>query len=80
MEAMEAEYRANQSYGQEGDATWSPGGGVEYHSGDYNWNADTNTGSDSFDNDISGTDVTGATADDYSSYDNPDESSGSGWW
>ena len=41
-------------YGQEGDASWTPGGGQTFHSSDYNWNPDTNSGSDSFGNDISG--------------------------
>ncbi len=42
------------AYGQEGDASWTPGGGQTFHSSDYNWNPDTNSGSDSFGNDISG--------------------------
>ena len=75
-------------FGKEGDESWTDGT-TTFHSGGYNWNNDTNSGSDSFGNDIGGgsdssgsggTDVTGATADDYSSYDNPDESSGSSWW
>ena len=63
-------------FGKEGDDTWTDGQ-TTFHSGGYNWNATTSTGSDSFGNDISGTtDDTGATQSDYDSYDSPAESTG----
>ena len=39
-------------YGKEGDDTWTDGT-TTFHSGGYNWNGTTNTGTDSFGNDIS---------------------------
>lgn len=38
-------------FGQEGDESWTPGGGVVYHSSDYDWNADSvDDSSGGFDN------------------------------
>jgi hypothetical protein len=63
-------------FGNEGDDTWTDGQ-TTFHSGGYNWNGSSNTGTDSFGNDISGTtDETGATQSDYDSYDSPTESTG----
>lgn len=77
IDSVDEAIKQGMPFGKEGDDTWTDGT-TTFHSGGYNWNGTTNTGSDSFGNDISsgGTDVTGATASDYSSYDSPSESSG----
>jgi hypothetical protein len=77
-------------YGQEGDASWTPGGGQTFHSSDYNWNPDTNSGSDSFGNDISGgTDFSpsdggsdysdDSDGGDYGGYGDDSDDGGDGW-